>query len=116
MAVVTATDLFDLPTLQISAGALVFLVVVLILTGRLVPRRELDDLREDRDARVEAAERQAQIWQSAYAAAVQSRRTSEGHVSQLMETARVTKDVLEALPTLAQADNVEAHLHATEEA
>lgn len=107
--------LFGLPEFQISAGVLIALVVVLVLTGRLVPRRQLQDLREDRDARVAAAEKQALIWQGAYEAAVASRRTSDGHVSQLMETALVTKDVLQALPLPLSADT-EEHLHATHEA
>lgn len=34
---------------QISAGTLVVLVVLLILTGRLVPRSQITDLTKDRD-------------------------------------------------------------------
>lgn len=34
---------------QVSAGALVSVVVLLILVGRLVPRQSLLDMREDRD-------------------------------------------------------------------
>lgn len=108
--------LFGLPEFQVSAGVLIALVVVLILTGRLVPRRQLEDLRDDRDARVSAAEKQAAIWQSAYEAAVLSRRTSDTHVTQLMETAMITQDVLKAIPTLPQIDTAEARIHATEEA
>ncbi|MGY1773495.1 hypothetical protein [Blastococcus sp. SYSU D00813] len=38
-----------LPVGNIGAGALVCLIVLLILTGRLVPRQQMLDLREDRD-------------------------------------------------------------------
>jgi hypothetical protein len=38
-----------LPVGQISAGALVALVVLMILTGRLVTRQQMLDLRADRD-------------------------------------------------------------------
>ena len=41
--------LAGLPIGQVSAGALVGLVVLLILVGRLVPRQALLDMREDRD-------------------------------------------------------------------
>lgn len=41
--------LVGLPVGQFSAGALVGLVVLLILLGRLVPRQSLLDMREDRD-------------------------------------------------------------------
>lgn len=38
-----------LPIGQVSAGALVALVVLLILTGRLITRRQLEDVQADRD-------------------------------------------------------------------
>jgi hypothetical protein len=41
--------LAGLPLGQVSAGALVAIVVLLILTGRLVPRQQLLDTRADRD-------------------------------------------------------------------
>lgn len=51
------TGLFDsLPVGSLGAGALVSLIVLLILTGRLVPRQQLIDLREDRDKWRSAAE------------------------------------------------------------
>ena len=42
-------DPLGLPIGQFSAGALVALVVLLILVGRLVPRQALLDMRDDRD-------------------------------------------------------------------
>ena len=45
-----------LPVGNIGAGALVCLIVLLILTGRLVPRQQVLDLREDRDSWRAAAE------------------------------------------------------------
>lgn len=107
--------LFGLPEFQISAGVLLALVVVLVLTGRLVPRRQLEDLREDRDARLAAADRQVETWKAAYEAAVQSRRTAEDHVTQLMETARAAQDLIRALPVLPPS-TPEAHVHAKEQA
>jgi len=41
--------LAGLPLGQISAGALVGLIVLLVLTGRLVTRRQLEDVQADRD-------------------------------------------------------------------
>lgn len=38
-----------LPLGQLSAGALVGLIVLLVLSGRLVPRQNLQDMRDDRD-------------------------------------------------------------------
>lgn len=53
--------LVGLPIGQFSAGALVALVVLLILVGRLVPRQSLLDMREDRDKWRQTAE----DWQKA---------------------------------------------------
>lgn len=107
--------LFGLPEFQISAGVLLALVVLMVLTGRLVPRRQLEDLREDRDARLEAAERQIRTWMAAYDAAVQSRRTAEEHVTELMEAARAAQDIIRALP-VPLSPMPEARSHATDEA
>lgn len=49
-------DLAQLPLGQISAGALVAIIVLLVLTGRLVTRRQLEDTQADRDHWRTAAE------------------------------------------------------------
>lgn len=110
--------LFGLPEFQVSAGVLIALIVVLILTGRLVPRRQMEDLREDRDARLAAAERQVETWQAAYAAAVESRKAAQEQVTQLMETGRAAQDIMNALPVrpTANARILEAHSDATDQA
>lgn len=47
---------------QFSAGALVGFIVILVLTGRLVPRRNLEDVCKERDSwRQAAEERSAQL-------------------------------------------------------
>lgn len=48
--------LAGIPIGQIGAGTLVALVVLLILTGRLVPRQQMLDLRADRDTWKSAAD------------------------------------------------------------
>lgn len=50
------SDLMTWPLGQIGAGALVTLIVLLILTGRLVTRRQLEDTQADRDHWRTAAE------------------------------------------------------------
>lgn len=49
--------LSSLPLGQLSAGALVALIVLAILRGNLVPRRQLLDTQADRDKWREAAEK-----------------------------------------------------------
>lgn len=48
-----------LPPLQVSAGALLFLVIVFILTGRLVTLRQLRDVEQQRDKAMDLADK----WQ-----------------------------------------------------
>jgi hypothetical protein len=58
--------LAGLPIGQISAGALVFIVVLLILSGRLVPRQQLIDARQQvLDARADRDQwrKSAEDWQ-----------------------------------------------------
>ena len=62
-------DVFSsLPVGQLSAGALVAVIVLAILRGRLVPRQQLLDVQADRDKWREAAEKsqaiQAQLGMS----------------------------------------------------
>lgn len=52
-------DLLGVPVGQIGAGALVTVIVLLILTGRLVTRRQLEDTQADRDRWHTAADK----WQ-----------------------------------------------------
>lgn len=47
----------DLPLGQLSAGALLAIVVLAILRGKLVPRQQLLDTQADRDKWREAAEK-----------------------------------------------------------
>lgn len=53
--------LISLPLGQIGAGGLVALVVLLVLTGRLVTRRQLQDVQADRDYWRTAHDTQLQV-------------------------------------------------------
>lgn len=53
-------DLFGVPVGQIGAGALVTIIVLLILAGRLVPKSQLDDKRADCEKWQESSEK----WQA----------------------------------------------------
>jgi hypothetical protein len=82
----------DFPLWQASAGSLLAVVVLLILTGRLVPYQML------RDARAEA-----ERWRSAYELEREARQRLAQHAEAGIEAARTTIAVLNALP-VAQAE------------
>jgi len=83
--------LVGLPIGQFSAGALVALVVLLILVGRLVPRQSLLDMREDRDKWRQTAE----DWQKT---ATQLGMSME----KLLTAAELTNHALTEIQELAQ--------------
>ncbi len=72
-----------IPLVQVGAGTLLTLVVLLILSGRLVPRRALDDAHADRDAWKKVALEQAP------------------QLTQMLEYARTADAVLRSLPVAA---------------
>lgn len=100
---------FDATTLQVSAAALVTLVVILVLTGRLVPRRVVEDLRSDRDAQLAAARAEAATWQRAYEIEQHARRVQAEQIEALLEVGRTTSRVLGVLPAVAAAIEEKPH-------
>jgi hypothetical protein len=69
-----------------SASALGILAagVWLVLTGRLVPREQLNEVRADRDAAVARADAETARWRSAYEYSEQARRIDAGHTGQIL--------------------------------
>lgn len=75
---------------QGGAVALLALVVLMVLTGRLIPRRTYDDLREERDT-----------WRSAHSTSEEARRLEREQVDELLELSRTADRVLTALPRMS---------------
>jgi hypothetical protein len=76
--------------LQGGATALVAATVWAVLTGRLVSRRVLEDVRTDRDARVAEARAEVDNWRAAYLAEVERARVLLAAVDELLELGRPT--------------------------
>ncbi|GIH91928.1 hypothetical protein ACFFMN_34025 [Planobispora siamensis] len=56
----------QIPVIQLGAVGVLFAVLWLVFTGRLVPRSTLDDVRADRDARIAEAAADADAWRELY--------------------------------------------------
>lgn len=84
--------------IQSGAASVVALAVILVLTGRLVPRRNLEDVRKDRDARIEEARAEAATWRRAWELERDVRELQAKHIEELLEFGRTTTRVLSALP------------------
>jgi hypothetical protein len=81
-----------------DAGAVTLLVVVvlLVLTGRLIPRRTHEDALADRDN-----------WRSAFFESEAARKVEHEQVEELLEMAKLGGHILTALPRPGQADEGE---------
>jgi hypothetical protein len=98
-------DLLGIPgTVLIQGGAVAVLtlVVLLIVTGRLVPRRYLADLRADRDARLAEEKTRGDEWRAAATAQDARNDVLTRQVEQLLETARTTNALIEGLKMASQ--------------
>ena len=85
--------------------SLLALTVILILTGRLVPRKVLKDMERDRD-----------LWREAYTLSEQTRRLEAEHTGQLLEAARASAMVLRSLPAVPQGAGDNANVVAPTQA
>jgi hypothetical protein len=98
----------------ISAGSVLVLAVIMVLTGRLMPRPAVKRIEKAADERVAAAEKAAndrvndayarisdknqeiQTWQQAYYASEEARQLEAQHAAELLEAARFSVQVLTA--------------------
>lgn len=90
------TFLTSVQVREISATAVLVGAVVLILTGRLIPRRNLNDAIAERDA-----------WKSAHAVSEQARARLNTENFKLLETARISEQFYrDFLPAVSEGKNV----------
>ena len=101
--------LSNVSVLQASAGGLLALVVLMVLTGRLVSRRVLEDVRRDRDVRVAEARALAEVWRQAWETERAVRERAEGHAQLAIETARTATAVIGVLPVAAAEGEPDAN-------
>lgn len=76
----------DVPISHLTPYGLVGITILLILTGRLIPRRTLDDALHDRDE-----------WRAAHRISETSRAEMAGQVDELLEHARTTDAFIRSL-------------------
>lgn len=74
-----------------GATGILTLVVLLVLWGKIVPRSTLDDMRADKDKQIET-------WRSAYEKSETAREIQRAQITDLLEIARTTNTVIQALP------------------
>ncbi|MFI1161349.1 hypothetical protein [Streptomyces sioyaensis] len=82
-----AAELMGINIAQGGAVALLAVVVLMVLTGRLIPRRTYDDLKEERDT-----------WRTAHVESEAARAAERDQNHELLEMARTAGHVLDSLP------------------
>ncbi|MFD5026981.1 hypothetical protein [Streptomyces sp. NPDC058373] len=88
-------ELFGLKVADLGAVTLLAVVVLMVLTGRLVPRRTYDDLKEERDT-----------WRSAHTVSEEARAMERAQTRELLELGRTSAHALTGLREAA-ADSEE---------
>lgn len=75
-----------LPLVGLTAPTLLGLTILLLLTGRIVPRATLMEKSEE-----------AERWRKAYEAEREARATSDAQTAELLEVAKTTHNIIAAL-------------------
>jgi hypothetical protein len=92
------SETFGVNPTDAGAVALLTLVVLFILTGRLVPRKTHEDALADRDN-----------WRQAYLESEAARKVEHEQTGELLEMARLGGHILTALPRPGQTDEEEVN-------
>lgn len=81
-------------TPSLGATGLLAAVVIMVLTGRLLPRTNVQERLAEKD-------RQIETWRTAYERAQEVQDRQREHISALLEATRTTTRVIQALPGAA---------------
>ncbi|GGU90900.1 hypothetical protein GCM10010275_29850 [Streptomyces litmocidini] len=90
------TEILGFTPTNMSLSGLLALVVLLVLTGRLVPRSTLQDMRDERDT-----------WRAAHMESEAARQAEREQVTELLELSRTAGHVLTSLPKPGEVADAE---------
>lgn len=90
-------ELLGIDVAQGGVVALVTFFVLLIYLGRLVPRSVVDDIRKDRDDRIQELASERDSWRDAHRESEAARIDAQNQVGELLELSRTADHVLRAL-------------------
>ncbi len=87
-------DWINLPFVQGGAVVVLLAGIWLIFTGRMYPKSYVDNLREGDRLTIERQREEIAEWRRAWIAADRTKRELVSQVSDLMETGKVTEQLL----------------------
>jgi len=82
---------------SVGAGGLVTIFVIAILSGRLIPKGYVDDLRAEDRKTIERQAEEIKEWRTAWMAEKLISQELVGHVNELMESGKITQKLLEEI-------------------
>ncbi|MFH8805467.1 hypothetical protein ACH4F6_39000 [Streptomyces sp. NPDC017936] len=94
------TELLGFRPVDLGAAALVGLVVLLVLRGQLVPRRQLEDVRTDLVRQIDDLRGERDTWRQAHAVSEEARREAQDQAGELLELSRTAGYFFSALPSV----------------
>ncbi|MET9445467.1 hypothetical protein [Streptomyces sp. NPDC006610] len=95
------SEVFGINVVDGGAVGLLVLVFLFVLTGKLVPRKTHEDALADRDN-----------WRAAYLESEKARQVEHEQTGELLEMARLSGNILTALPHPGQTDDEEVNASA----
>ncbi|MFM9652748.1 hypothetical protein [Streptomyces galilaeus] len=93
---------------DLGAVALVGLIVLLVLRGQLVPRRQIEDLRTDKDRQIDELRVERDTWRQAHIVSEEARREAQDQAGEMLEMSRTAGYFFNALPQPHRSREVSA--------
>ena len=89
-----------------DASGVVFILIIgfMVLTGRLRSDRNVQEIRDDRDARITQLIDEISTWREAWHTSEEARGELQSSVETLLELARTTEDILKSLKREGNGD------------
>ncbi len=94
---------------SLTPGTVLLILVLLIATGRLRPKSNVTEIREDRDARLADAQAQRDEWREAYFLSEEARKQSETAFREALEVVRTANAVLSGFREAVHQVAIEAN-------
>jgi hypothetical protein len=92
-------DASTLPIVPTGLGGIVTLIILMILSGKLIPKSASDKRVEEMEKRVLEIKEDRDMWKEAYLNASRTNSSLVSQVDVLMEVGRTTDRVMRSLPS-----------------
>src|SRR5690606_41219728 len=89
-------DWVNLPIAQGGFAVIVFGVMVSVISGRLVPRSWVDEIRKGDQLTIERQQEEIREWRTAFITAEKANRELRSHIPDMTETAPGARDLVKA--------------------